>query len=231
MLRRVAALGVAVSFALAGCATHRHAPATGPTGAPVRGGTLTYSDVSFVTDSMAANYSANNLMFQVVDRVVYVDPKTGGVSGWLASKFSRNSDATQYSFTIRDGVTFSDRTPLTAAVVKANFDQLGKGDPGKKVPAFADFVGYNRSEVNGNVVTVFFDRPNANFYKVLSNSRCGIRSPSTLTLDYQHQSKIENVVGSGPFVYQSQVPDQQVVLTRRPDYTWPPTSWPNRGPA
>jgi peptide/nickel transport system substrate-binding protein len=231
MLRRVAALTAVVSAALAGCATYRHAPATGPLGPPVRGGTLTYSDVSFVTDSMAANYSANNLMFQLVDRVVYVDAKTGAVSGWLASEFSRNSDATRYAFTIRDGVTFSDRTPLTAAVVKANFDQLGKGDPSKKMPAFADFVGYNHSEVNGRVVTVFFDRPNANFYKVLSYSRCGIRSPSTLALDYQHQSRIENIVGSGPFVYQSQIPDQQVVLTRRPDYAWAPASWPNQGSA
>lgn len=231
VLTRVAALAAVLCLAEPGCAAHRHAAGAGPTGAPVRGGALTYSDVQFVTDTMAANYSANNLMFQVLDRVVYVDPKTGAVYGWLARQFSRNADATRYTFTIRDGVTFSDRTPLTAEVIKANFDQLGKGDPAKKMPAFADFVGYDRSEVNGNVVTVFLNRPNANFYKVLSYSRAGIRAPSTLALDYQHQAKVENVVGSGPFVYQSQIPDQQVVLTKRPDYAWAPSSWPNQGAA
>ncbi|OBJ10065.1 peptide ABC transporter substrate-binding protein [Mycobacterium sp. 1482292.6] len=228
---RAVVLGAVLSVVAAGCSSHRHAPSAGPTGAPVHGGTLTYSDVQFVTDTMAANYSANNLMFQVLDRVVYVDPKTDAVHGWLAKTFSRNQNATRYTFTIRNGVTFSDRTPLTAEVVKANFDQLGKGDPGKKMPAFADFVGYDRSEVSGNVVTVFLNRPNTNFYKVLSYSRAGIRAPSTLALDYQRQAKIENVVGSGPFVYQSQIPDQQVVLKKRPDYAWAPSSWSNPGAA
>lgn len=228
---RTAALGAMLCVLAAGCSGHRHTASTGPTGPPVRGGTLTYSDVQFVTDTMAANYSANNLMFQLLDRVVYVDPKTDAVRGWLAKTFSRNQNATRYTFTIRDGVSFSDHTPLTAEVVKANFDQLGKGDPAKKMPAFADFVGYDHSEVSGNVVTVFLDRPNTNFYKVLSYSRAGIRAPATLALDYQHQAKVENVIGSGPFVYQSQIPDQQVVLTRRPDYAWPPSSWPNQGPA
>ncbi|MEZ0364145.1 ABC transporter substrate-binding protein [Mycobacterium sp. pUA109] len=228
MMRAAALAAVAL---LAGCSGHPRAPGTGPAGAPVAGGSLTYSDVQFVTDTMAANYSANNLMFQLLDRVVYVDSRTDRVYGWLAEKFSRNGDATRYTFTIRDGVTFSDRTPLTAEVVKANFDQLGKGDPSKKMPAFADFVGYDHSEVNGNAVTVFLNQPNANFYKVLSYSRSGIRAPATLALDYQHQSKVENVVGSGPFVYASQIPDQQVVLKKRPDYAWAPEPWPNRGAA
>ena len=219
MMRAAAAAAVAL---VAGCA--------GPSGTPGAGTSLIYSDVQFVTDTMAANYSANNLMFQLLDRVIYVDA-ADRVHGWLAQTFSRNTDATRYSFTIRDGVTFSDRTPLTAEVVKANFDQLGKGDQGKKMPAFADFVGYDHSEVHGNVVTVFLSQPNTNFYKVLSYSRSGIRAPSTLALDYQHQSRTENIVGSGPFVYESQIPDQQVVLKKRRDYAWAPEPWPNRGAA
>lgn len=81
---RTAALGAVLCVLAAGCSGHRHTASTGPTGPPVRGGTLTYSDVQFVTDTMAANYSANNLMFQLLDRVVYVDPKTDAVRGWLA---------------------------------------------------------------------------------------------------------------------------------------------------
>jgi peptide/nickel transport system substrate-binding protein len=167
----------------------------------------------------------------MVDRLVYIDPKTGEVHGWLAQEFSRNDDATQYTFKIRDGVTFSDKTPLTADVVKANFDQLGKGDPAKKIPAFSDFVGYDHSEVNGNTITVFLSRPNTNFYKVAANGRAAIRGLSTLARDYDGQSKIENVVGSGAFVFASQIPDQEVVLTKRADYAWPPSVSPNKGAA
>lgn len=216
---------------LAACSSAQQTPSAGPSGEPVSGGTLTFSDVQFVTDALSTNYTTANLLFQVVDRLVYIDPKTGEVHPWLASEFSRNDDATQYTFTIRDGVTFSDGTPLTADVVKANFDQLGKGDPAKKIPAFSDFVGYDRSEVNGNTITVFLSRSNTNFYKVAANGRAAIRGLSTLALDYDGQSKIENVVGSGAFVFESQIPDQEVVLRKRPDYAWPPSTSPNQGAA
>ncbi|MDV3124984.1 ABC transporter substrate-binding protein [Mycobacterium sp. 21AC1] len=222
------ALTVAV---LASCSGQQHSASTGPTGDPQPGGTLTFSDVQFVTDALSTNYTTANLLFQVVDRLVYLDPKTGEVQGWLASEFSRNDDATRYTFTIRDDVTFSDGTPLTADIVKANFDQLGKGDPGKKIPPFTDFVGYDHSEVNGNTITVFLSQPNSNFFRVAARARSGIRGPKTLALDYDGQAKIENVVGSGPFVYESQITDQEVVLTKRPDYAWPPTSSPNQGAA
>ncbi len=39
------------------------------------------------------------------------------------------------------------------------------------------------------------------------------------------------MVGSGPFIYESQIPDQEVVLKKRPDYAWPPTTSPNQGAA
>jgi len=221
-------LAVAV---LAACSGQQQSASSGPSGQPQPGGTLTFSDVQFVTDALSTNYTTANLLFQVVDRLVYLDPKTGEVYGWLAEEVNRNDDATRYTFTIRDDVTFSDGTPLTAEVVKANFDQLGKGDPAKKIPPFSDFVGYDHSEVNGNTITVFLDQPNSNFYRVVANGRAGIRGEKTLALDFDGQAKIENVVGSGPFVYQSHVPDQEVVLTKRPDYAWPPVNSPNQGAA
>jgi peptide/nickel transport system substrate-binding protein len=226
-MKKLMALAIALLM-LAGCSGQQQTASSGPSGEPTAGGTLTFSDVQFVTDALSTNYTTANLLFQVVDRLVYIDPKTGDVQGWLAEEFSRNDDATQYTFKIRDGVTFSDGTPLTAEVVKANFDQLGKGDPAKKIPAFSDFVGYDRTEVDGNTAVVHLSRPNTNFYKVAANGRAGIRG---LERDYQGQSKIENVVGSGAFVYESQIPDQEVVLAKRPDYAWPPASSPNKGAA
>lgn len=230
-LRMLLALSLTtVLFAACG-SQQQSAPNAGPTGEPQQGGTLVFSDVQFVTDALSTNYTTANLLFQIVDRLVYIDPKTGEVHPWLAEEFSRNADATQYTFKIRDGVTFSDGTPLNADVVKANFDQLGKGDKSKKIPAFNDFVGYDRTEVDGNTAVVHLSRPNTNFYKVAANGRAAIRGLSTLALDYEGQSKIENVVGSGAFVYESQVPDQEVTLRKRPDYAWPPAPASNQGAA
>jgi len=223
--------GLIAAGVLAGCSQGGQSASTGPSGEPQQGGTVVYSDVMYVTDALSGFYSTGNLFLQIVDRLVYTDPRNGEITPWLAESFSRNEDATVYTFTIRDGVTFSDGTPLTADIVKANLDQVGKGDPDKKIPAFTDFVGYDRSEVSGNTVTVYLSAPNTNFYRVVAGHRAGIRAASTLAFDYEGQAKIENVVGSGAFVYESHVPDQKVVLTRRDDYAWPPAVSPNQGPA
>ncbi|WP_072803588.1 ABC transporter substrate-binding protein [Rhodococcoides yunnanense] len=232
-IRKLSAVFLAVGL-LAGCsqgASQSASDATGPSGEPQKGGTVVYSDVMYVTDALSGFYSTGNLSLQLVDRLVYIDPSNGEVTPWLAEAFSRNDDATQYTFTIRDGVTFSDGSALTADVVKANLEQIAKGDPDKKIPVFSEFVGYDRSEVSGNTVTVFLNQPNANLYRVLAGHRSGIRGEATLARDYEGQSKIENVIGSGAFVYASHVPDQKVELTRRDDYAWPPAVSPNQGPA
>lgn len=216
---------------LAGCSQGGTSASSGPSGEPQRGGTVVYSDVMYVQDALSSFYSTGNLLLQVVDRLVYIEPSNGEVTPWLAKEFSRNTEATQYTFTIRDGVTFSDGTPLNADAVKANLDQVALGDASKKIPPFSDFVGYDHSEVSGNTVTVFLNKPNANLYRVISGGRAGIRGLATLARDYEGQSRIENVIGSGAFVYESHVPDQKVVLTRRDDYAWAPKVSPNQGAA
>ena len=40
-----------------------------------------------------------------------------------------NDDATEYTFKLRDDVTFSDGTPVDAAAVAKNFDIYGLGNP------------------------------------------------------------------------------------------------------
>src|SRR5690606_28267936 len=118
--------GLIAAGVLAGCSQGGQSASTGPSGEPQQGGTVVYSDVMYVTDALSGFYSTGNLFLQIVDRLVYTDPSSGEVTPWLAEEFSRNEDATRYTFTIRDGVTFSDGTPLTADIVKANLDQVGK---------------------------------------------------------------------------------------------------------
>ena len=48
----------------------------------------------------------------------------GQFEPWLATSWSTSEDGKTYTFKLRDDVTFSDGTPFTAQVVKANFDAL-----------------------------------------------------------------------------------------------------------
>ena len=61
---------------------------------------------------------------QLTDSLLDQNPDTGEIVPWLASEWDVSDDLTSYTFTLRDGVTFSDGTPLTSDVVAANFDAI-----------------------------------------------------------------------------------------------------------
>ena len=226
----------ALAALLAGCApATSDAGASATDGEPVPGGTLVFGDVQPITTAQtqrANNYSVANLLSQLEDRLTFIDPETGELGGWIAEEFSANDDNTEFTFVIRDAVTFSDGTPLDADAVEQNLEFLGHGDPDQGIPANTGFSGFDRAEVTGeSEVTAYFSTPNYNFLTVTSTATAGLVSPATLELDIEGQSDVEQIVGSGPFVFESQIPEQEIRLTAREDYAWAPESSPNQGRA
>lgn len=202
---------------------------------PVKGGQLVFSDVVGLSNfqtSGPSTYTHHNVFQNLFDRLVYRDEASGELVPWLASDWKVSDDGLEYTFTVRDGVTFSDGSKLTAEVVRDNLDLQGRGNPDKKVPPNSAIKNYGSAEVVSDTqVKVTLKEPNYNFLSALSNPYASILGPSTLKLGYEEQTKIENLVGSGAFVFKSQVPEQEIVLVRRDDYAWPPATAHNKGAA
>lgn len=237
--RRRVLIGVAAAavglIAFTGCAAAQPAAETATSSSPVEGGTLIFADIETQSDFQVQkgfNYTQSNVFRNVFDRLTAFDPTSGELVPWIASEFSANGDNTQFTFVIRPDVTFSDGTPLDAEAVKANLDQLGLGKPDAQIVKNRDFVGYVSSEVvGGDTVVVTLDQSNADFLKATAAATSSLVSLSTLELDYAGQADISKVVGSGPFVFESQVPDQELVFTKRDDYAWAPANSTNQGAA
>ncbi|UBU08340.1 TIGR04028 family ABC transporter substrate-binding protein [Nonomuraea gerenzanensis] len=210
-------------------------PASGDNGTPVQGGTLTYLEHQPPTClylPAAGFYPNGGILNQITDKLTWQNPETLEIEPWIATKWEINEDATEYTFHLRDGVTFSDGTKLDADAVAANFDVYGLGDDKLKLPV-AEFVNnYERSEVLDPLTVRFhFDKPSPGFLQGTSVIGAGLVSKKTISLPYEQQCQLKNIVGSGPFTVRRQVVDKEVDLVARKDYNWAPPSSKHQGRA
>ncbi|MGJ5671730.1 ABC transporter substrate-binding protein (plasmid) [Rhodococcus aetherivorans] len=223
-----------VTAAVAACGSG-NASSSADAGSPVHGGTLTFYDpVEYAawkpTNSLWSNSQVAN---NIAERLVWQDPETGEFRPWLAESYEIGDDHLSYTFTLREGVTFSDGTPLDAEVVKLNFNQHGYGDPARgitKDPFWVNYVGTD--VVDDRTLVVRLSEPNAGFLQVLSNYRASsILGRATVELDLNGQSDLRNWVGTGPFVVESVSGTNGVTLKRREGYDWAPEGSAHTGEA
>ena len=139
---------------------------SGGTGEPREGG-----DITFLIDSLGDTWIPNNssissfqghIWGHVTDKLVYVDEQ-GEVSPWIAESWEQNDDATEFTLHLKDGVTFSDGTPLDAAAVVENLDIWAFGGPNDGINPVGLFPKtYDHAEaVDATTVKVVLRRPDA----------------------------------------------------------------------
>lgn len=231
------ALTVAGALVLTGCGQGAGSAPTASASDPVTGGVLTYLDAQPHTSLFPPSggfYPNGGLVNQITDRLVYQDPATLEFQPWIATAWEVNADATQYTFTLRDDVTFSDGTKLDAAAVAKNFDLYGMGDAARALPVSEAVNNYDRSEVIDPTTVVFhFKAPSPGFLQATSTINSGLLSPATLDGDFTFYGAGNGtkVIGSGPFVVASEKIGAEVVLKARPDYHWAPKASANQGRA
>ena len=160
---------------------------------------------------------------RTIDRFLYsrlIELQTDGtiVSG-LAAEWE--SDTTTATFTLREGITCEDGTPLTATDVAANISYIGdesNGSPvvGQQVQAGTTAIG----DDGARTVTVYSGRPDAFLLENVGSIAivCGnvLNDP---------EARAAGKGATGMFTMTEIFPNSQYVLTRRDDFTWGPGDW------
>ncbi|MGV9823260.1 ABC transporter substrate-binding protein [Nocardia xishanensis] len=234
--RRLLASGtvaLALASALAACGdTSSPGEAAGD---PVFGGTLTFYDPIQYTAWVPTNsiWSNSQVANNLAERLTWQDPKSGEIKPWLAKSWEISPDKLDYTFRLREGVTFSNGDPVDAAVVKANYDQHALGDKALGIPPDRFFSDYRETTViDPLTVRVSFTKPNAGFLQVASFYRAGsILAKPYLQKDLNGQGQVTNWIGSGPFVVESVNGNTGITLKRREDYNWAPEGAGHQGKA
>jgi peptide/nickel transport system substrate-binding protein len=233
-LRWAAVAGTAATLVAGGTTMVMAAPgvasaASTSAGKPVSGGSLTYA-VDEGEDSLDPAVSPADVT-ALIDRnifdslVVQTGPNT--FKPWLATSWTISPDGKTYTFQLKQGVTFQDGTPFNADAVKASLDHV-VNPATKSEYAGALIAAYAGSTViNDSTIQVNLSQPFTPFLQSLSTAYLGIQSPAELAKPAAQYIP----VGTGPYKYVAWNKNLNVILTRTPTYTSPPSNAPHQGPA
>ncbi|MFS2225919.1 ABC transporter substrate-binding protein [Pantoea sp. B65] len=201
----------------------RGTPSTQTKATPQQGGNLLIAidtDPNCLDPQQAGNNNSLNIGRQMTDSLTDQDPKTGEIVPWLASKWQVSDGNRRFSFTLRDGVSFSDGTPFNAQAVKDNFAaivQLGA----RASLASTYLKGLRQIDTpDEHTVVVSFSQPNAQFLQATSTMSLGFFAAKTVNASAEARCQGQ-LIGTGPFVLKTFVHNQKVELVRRHGYQWP----------
>ena len=182
--------------------------------------TLTYGmggNFDQVDPNITTFTRVGRITLHVVEPLLW-QPEAGVFEPSLATEWSVNEDATEYTFKLREGVTFHDGTEFNAEAVKFTFDRIVNPDM-KAQTAFSQIGPYARTEVVGPYeVKVVFETPYAPFFDSASSPNLGIISPTAYEAAGEEDWGLTALVGTGPYTFVSYTPDSEVVLERHADY-------------
>lgn len=222
-----AALVVALATVAAACGNG----GSGGGGAGGGGSKTLVVDTSFVlkTADPARSFETTG---SVIDHVMYDTLLTFEGSDatspkpWVAKSFEASPDGKTYTFTLRDDVTFSDGTKLTAKDVVYSYNRVKniKGNPSFLLE------GVTPSAPNDTTVVLTCDKPNPALPFVIPNPALGIVNSAAVAKaggnavegadknDKAEASLNKESMGSGPYQLESYDVQSEVALKANPKY-------------
>lgn len=198
-------------------------------GEPVQGGTITYAHVQEPPCIFGGWIQQAYISRQVLDGLVALaDDDT--VAPWLAESWEVSPDGLTYTFTLKEGVKFTDGTPVDAEAIAYNFDQFENTDLNGTAKVSMDPYYKSAEAIDPTHVAIRLNQPYPEFLRLITQGYFGIQSPTALKTRTQ-QENCEQPIGSGAFTVAEWKKGQEVVFKRNPDYTsWPATAK-HEGPA
>ena len=219
--------GILLAFSLVGCSQTKNQPVeTGSNSQELREITLCESwnfDGGFsVLQAPALHNGTFGLLYYLdnfYETLVRYD--NGEIIPGLAEKWEVSSDALTYTFTLKQGIKFSDGEELNAEVVKLNFDNMPAilGDS-NGVFGLTSTLLDEVTVVDEYTVAVKLTTP---YYGALQDFTLplpmGIMSPNAFNEDGSLSESVKTqTMGSGPYMYNGQKENDVYTFVRNPYY-------------
>lgn len=194
----------------------------------IEGGTIIYAHQQEPQCLFGGWIEQAYISYQFLDSLFSLSDD-GEVVPWLAEDWQVSDDGLTYTLTLKEGVEFTDGTPVNAEAVAYNFDYWVNG--GNSTAAVWLGGYYEAAEaIDDLTVAIHLSRPYPRFVENLTQGYFGIQSQHALETRTDEEN-CEQPIGSGAFVVEEWNRGENVILTRNDDYTSPPANAKHTGPA
>ncbi|WP_286931080.1 MULTISPECIES: ABC transporter substrate-binding protein [Aeromicrobium] len=147
----------------------------------------------------------------IYDRLLEVDAETGQVKEGLATEWGYSEDKKTFTLKLREGVKFSDGTPVDAEAVKANLDR------NFKLTKLGLITSVDSVEVvSPTELKLTLGEDSAWLAEQLAHNSGYMVSPKAFEASGDDVSG--NPIGSGPYVIKTNVSGSQIVFEKNDDY-------------
>lgn len=176
-------------------------------GTPVPGGSVVYGmtqDLASLDPHVDTDAGTRDVVFNLYEGLVK-PTSDGGFIAAVASDYTISDDAKTYTFTLRDGITFHDGTPVTIEDVKYSIDR------------YAEIQG--ESSAFSSLVDSVEVQDDKTLVVNLKESYSEFLPMMTIAIIPQsNENPAGNPIGTGPFKYVSYTPGQNLELEKYDGY-------------
>ena len=176
-----------------------------------------FGDLKGIDPVTNSDYMARNHGYMIYDTLFAMDEKLQ-IKPQMLEKYETSADGLTWTFTLRDGLTFHDKTPVTSADVVASLKRWGQRD-GLGQQLFANTASLEA--VDAKTTKLVLKQKWGLVLDALGKPSSGVpfimperiaKTPATESLT--------DPVGSGPFIMKKDewVPGSKVVYVKNPGY-------------
>ena len=155
------------------------------------------------------------ILFNIYEGLLKPD-ETGNLIPAVAKEYSVSDDGLTYSFVLREGVKFHSGNPVTAEDVKYSIEKSA-GMTGQE-SLIAAFSNIKSVEIRDkNIIDITLNTPDIDFPAYVANTNAAI-------IPKDNPKPATNPVGTGPYMYVSRSPQENIILKKFDRYWGTPAN-------